>query len=158
ENCPIGLRAIRNAYRRAAAFFAAFTSILLSIVPGHAEGDESSGKSNPPTDMSKYSHQPGDNQYGEATEMGRPTLHRRSDSSYQTQLLEFIEKNLPGVARLRKGTVLATIEKNGTISKVSIATSTGYKKSDSELLQALRGTRLRPFPPGTGGINISVYA
>jgi TonB family protein len=151
DNCPLGLRAARDAARRIKHRVAAAASLLLAFLPGLPGLSQNTGTNKT---MGKVRMAPGKPSYPQIT-TGAPTINADAPArmvmmgdvvvtnpsmvKYVIRMKEKIkhvwQKPIEYSDRIK---VLFEIDRNGTISHLKIATSSGQEHLDKKALQAVK--------------------
>jgi len=146
DNCPVGLRALRNAYRRTAVLIGTGLAALLSFLPPFAKANpEGKGFSA----FASPEHMMGDIAPSFRT-MGVPAfvVPPVDDplTKYKKQVIDTFNSHYPVFLIPRNGQLQLLVHDDGELKSATMIKSTGVAVIDNAILLAVRNTRL-PAPP-----------
>lgn len=147
EDCPVGLRVVRNGLRKLSAAAAAFVSIIVSIVPTMA-GTEKEDKTASDKASPKASEEPR-RMMGEMVALPTESPNQPWMTSYKKNMVTKIMEKLPKDWKSDSPQVLVQMESNGKILNVFTTKCSTDQKVAANLNETIRAITFAAFPKET---------
>lgn len=160
EDCPRGLRLLRNGVRKISAALAAVVSLSLAVLPARA-GDSTVSKCAKPEAENANHPVMGKMRAPENIKMGEMALapiespHEPWMDKYKASQLPLILANIQKDAKFENVNLFVTLDQSGKVLNSYIVPSTGNAELENKLLKAARSTAF-PRLPVKSGNNVSL--
>lgn len=142
EDCPVGLRVLRDGYRKLSTAAAALVSILLSVLPGFA-GDEDKGKAESP--VAKHPERT----MGEMMVMPTETPNKPWMLEYKKAMVAKVVEKLPKNLKSDSPQFLVEMESSGKVLNVTTTKCSVDQSVASKIIETIRTTKFSEFPKET---------